>query len=87
MQEALDLVMVMLGSKDPHKGLGVDLDPNNDLTHTILPDDDVKVTHKGEEIDYMDYIDVMEEELQGTVRAKNLSNQVLVLLVVGEMEL
>ena len=51
----------MVGSKDPHKGLGVDLDPNNDLTHTVLPDNDVKVTHKGEEIDYMDYIDVMEE--------------------------
>ena len=38
---------------DPHKPFGVDLDPNNDLTHTPLPDGDVKVTHKGEEIDYM----------------------------------
>lgn len=51
----------MVVSKNPHKGFGVDLDPNNELTHTILPDDDVKVTHKGEDMDYMDYIDVMEE--------------------------
>jgi len=51
----------MAASKDRHKPFGVDLDPNNDLTHTTLPDGDVKVTHKGEQIRYMDYIDVMEE--------------------------
>ena len=51
----------MAASKDRHKPFGVDLDPNNDLTHTTLPDGDVKVTDKGEQIRYMDYIDVMEE--------------------------
>ena len=51
----------MAVSNDRHKPFGVDLDPNKDLTHTTLPDGDVKVTHKGEQIRYMDYIDVMEE--------------------------
>ena len=51
----------MVVNKDPHKPFGVDLDPNNDLTHTTQPDGDVKVTHKGEKIKYMDYIDIMEE--------------------------
>ena len=50
-----------MDTKDPHKPFGVDLDPNNDLTHTPLPDGDVKVTHKGKKIRYMDYIDIMEE--------------------------
>ena len=51
----------MAVSKDPHKPFGVDLDPNGDLTHTPLPDGDVNVTHKGEKIRYMQYIDEMEE--------------------------
>ena len=51
----------MAVSPDPHKPFGVDLDPNKDLTHTTLPDGDVKGTHKGEQIRYMDYIAVMEE--------------------------
>ena len=51
----------MAVSNDRHKPFGVDLDPNKDLTHTTQPDGDVKVTHKGENIKYMDYIDIMEE--------------------------
>ena len=51
----------MAVSNDRHKPFGVDLDPNKDLTHTAQPDGDVKVTHKGEKIKYMDYIDIMEE--------------------------
>ena len=51
----------MAVSNDRHKPFGVDLDPNNDLTHTPQPDGDVKVTHRGKEIKYMDYIDIMEE--------------------------
>ena len=51
----------MAVSKDRHKPFGVDLDPNKDLTHTTQPDGDVKVTHKGNKIKYMDYIDIMEE--------------------------
>ena len=48
-------------NSDPHKPFGVDLDPNKDLTHTTQPEGDVKVTHKGDKIKYMDYIDIMEE--------------------------
>ena len=51
----------MAVSKDRHKPFGVDLAPNNDLTHITQPDGDVKVTHKGENIRYMDYLDIMEE--------------------------
>ena len=47
--------------RNPHKPFGVNLDPNNDLTHTPLPDGDVNVTYKGEKIKYMKYIDEMEE--------------------------
>lgn len=46
---------------DVHKPFGVDLDPNKELTHTPLPDGDVKTTYKGGEIDYMDYVDELEE--------------------------
>ena len=55
------LKLDMVGSKNPHKPFGIDLDPDNDLTHTPLPDGDVNVTHKGEKIRYMQYIDEMEE--------------------------
>ena len=48
-------------NNDRHKPFGVDLDPNKDLTNTAQPDGDVKVTHKGEKIKYMYYIDIMEE--------------------------
>ena len=48
-------------SKDPLKPFGIDLDPNNDLTHNPLPDGDVNVTYKGDKIRYMNYIDEMEE--------------------------
>ena len=58
-------------SNDRHKPFGVDLDPNKDLTHTTQPDGDVKVTHKGEKIRYMDYIDIMEERATRKGEGKN----------------
>ena len=58
-------------TKDPHKPFGVDLDPNNELTHEPKPDGDVKVTHKGKEIKYMDYIDLMEERATRKGEGKN----------------
>ena len=61
----------MVASKDPHKPFGIDLDPNGDLTHTPLPDGDVKVTHKGEPIRYMQYIDEMEERATRKGEGKN----------------
>ena len=60
-----------MANKDTHKTFGVDLDPNNDLTHTPQPDGDVKVTHKGKEIKYMDYIDIMEERATRKGEGKN----------------
>ena len=61
----------MVVSKDRHKPFGFDLDPNNDLTHKTLPDGDVKVTHKGERIRYMQYIDEMEERATRKGEGKN----------------
>ena len=58
-------------AKDPHKPFGIDLDPNNDLTHNELPDGDVEVTHKGEKIRYMQYIDEMEERATRKSEGKN----------------
>ena len=51
----------MAVSKNPHKPFGIDLDPNNDLTHKPLPDGDVEVTYKGGKMRYMNYIDEMED--------------------------
>ena len=62
----------MAVSSDRHKPFGVDLDPNKDLTHTTQPDGDVKVTHKGEKIRYMDYIDIMEERATRKGEGKSL---------------
>ena len=63
--------MDTVASKNPHKPFGIDLDPNGDLTHTPLPDGDVKVTHKGEKIRYMQYIDEMEERATRKGEGKN----------------
>ena len=69
MQKELKLDMVAF--KNPHKPFGIDLDPNDDLTHTPLPDGDVEVTHKGEKIRYMQYIDEMEERATRKGEGKN----------------
>ena len=56
---------------DPHKPFGIDLDPKKDLEHNPLPDGDVEVKHKGQNIDYMDYIDIMEERATRKGEGKN----------------
>ena len=52
------------------KFLGTDYDPNNDLTHEVLPDGDVKTTCKGEKIRYMEYIDELEERTTRRLEGK-----------------
>ena len=69
MLKALKLGMGI--NNNPHKPFGIDLDPNNDLTHTPLPDGEVQVTHKGEKIRYMQYIDEMEERATRQGEGKN----------------
>ena len=58
-------------AKDPHKPFGIDLDPNNDLTHNVLPDGDVDVTYKGNKMRYMNYIDEMEDRATRKSEGKN----------------
>lgn len=50
--------------KNPHKPFGLDLDPDENLTHEIQPDGDVKVTYKGKRIRYEDYIQILEERTE-----------------------
>ena len=52
---------MVVSKTNRHKPFGVDLDPNNELTHTEKPDGDVEVTYKGKPMRNMQYIDEMEE--------------------------
>lgn len=44
-----------------YKPFGVDLDPNNELDETILPDGDVAGSIRGERLNYDNVIDELEE--------------------------
>ena len=43
--------------KDHSKILGVDFDPNQDMEEDIKPDGDASVKYKGQDMDYMSYVD------------------------------
>tara|TARA_R100000808_G_scaffold19141_2_gene41668 strand:+ start:575 stop:808 length:234 start_codon:yes stop_codon:yes gene_type:complete len=56
------------------KPFGIDIDPENNLTHEPQPDGDVKTTYKGKNIDYMDYIDELEERTTLKSQGKSLKS-------------
>jgi|TARA_R100000734_G_C3308920_1_gene99556 hypothetical protein len=43
------------------KILGTDYDPDNDMSLDIKPDGDCDVKYKGQKMDYMTYVDEMED--------------------------
>tara|TARA_R110000824_G_scaffold264988_1_gene453843 strand:- start:2357 stop:2611 length:255 start_codon:yes stop_codon:yes gene_type:complete len=61
----------MAVDNNPHKPFGADLDPNNELTHNVLPDGDVEVTYKGGKMKYMTYIDEMEDRATRKSKGKS----------------
>ena len=51
-----------MSKKTKHsKILGTDYDPNNDISLDVKPDGDCEVKYKGQKMDYMTYVDEIEE--------------------------
>ena len=51
-----------MSKKTKHsKILGTDYDPNNDMSLDVKPDGDCEVKYKGQKMDYMTYVDEIEE--------------------------
>ena len=49
--------------KDHSKILGVDYDPQQDMQLDVKPDGDCDVKYKGQKIDYMTYVDEIDERI------------------------
>ena len=62
--------------KSVTKPFGVELDPENNLSHEPLSDGDVKTAYKGKPIGYMDYIDELEERATLKSQGKKIKSSV-----------
>ena len=61
--------------KDHSKILGVDFDPNQDMEVDIKPDGDASVKYKGQKMDYMTYVDELEERADRNARGKSITSK------------
>tara|TARA_Y100001951_G_scaffold103815_1_gene113595 strand:- start:1190 stop:1438 length:249 start_codon:yes stop_codon:yes gene_type:complete len=56
------------------KILGTDYDPNNDMSLDIKPDGDCEVKYKGQKMDYMTYVDEIEERATRHQKGKPINS-------------
>ena len=61
--------------KDHSKILGVDFDPNKDMEVDIKPDGDAEVKYKGQKMDYMTYVDELEERADKNSKGKSITSK------------
>jgi hypothetical protein len=61
--------------KDHSKILGVDYDPNKDIEVDVKPDGDCDVKYRGQKIDYMTYVDEIEERADRKSRGKSITSK------------
>ena len=61
--------------KDHSKILGVDYDPNQDMKVNVKPDGDCEVKYKGQKMDYMTYVDEIEERADRNSRGKSITSK------------
>ena len=57
------------------KILGTDYDPNNDMSLDVKPDGDCEVKYKGQKMDYMTYVDEIEERADRNSRGKSITSK------------
>ena len=65
----------MATKKNHSKILGVDFDPNNDMKVDIKPDGDADVEYKGQKMDYMTYVDELEERADRHTKGKSITSK------------
>ena len=61
--------------KDHSKILGVDFDPNKDMEVDVKPDGDTGVKYKGQKMDYMTYVDELEERADRHTKGKSITSK------------
>jgi hypothetical protein len=64
-----------MSKKTKHsKILGTDYDPNNDMSLDVKPDGDCEVKYKGQKMDYMTYVDEIEERATRHQKGKSIKS-------------
>ena len=63
--------------KDHSKILGVDYDPQQDMQLDVKPDGDCDVKYKGQKIDYMTYVDEIEERADRNQKGKSITSRAI----------
>ena len=58
-----------------HSPLGVDLDPNKNLTHVTNPDGSTEAYYKDSEMDYNDYIDELQDRTERSSKGKDFTSK------------
>ena len=61
--------------KDHSKILGVDFDPNKDMEVDVKPNGDADVEYKGQKMDYMTYVDELEERADRHTKGKSITSK------------
>ena len=67
-------VELLLALNKHSKILGVDFDPNEDMKLKELPDGDVSVKHKGQNMDFDSYVDEIEERTHKHQQGKSITH-------------
>ena len=63
--------------KDHSKILGVDYDPQKDMQLDVKPDGDCDVKYKGQKMDYMTYVDEIEERADRNQKGKSITSRAI----------
>ena len=63
--------------KDHSKILGVDYDPQQDMQLDVKPDGDCDVKYKGQKMDYMTYVDEIEERADRNQKGKSITSRAI----------
>ena len=61
--------------QDHSKILGVDYDPEGDMNLDVKPDGDCEVKYKGQKMDYMTYVDELEERADRHSKGKSITSK------------
>ena len=67
-------VGLILALNKHSKILGVDFDPNNDMKLKELPDGDVRVKYKGQNMEFDSYVDEIEERTHKHQQGKSITH-------------
>jgi len=61
---------------NPHNYLGKDIDPEKTLTHNVNGNGEAEATYKGKSINYMEYIDIIEENTNDVASGRKIKSSI-----------